>query len=294
MGEPLPLPPLELAERVGQSTGSGMEPHDAYELIGGHLRGIIERSLPDDWTWADRRVLDFGSGAGRVLRQFAAEARVARFEGCDIDAPSIAWLNERLRPPFEGFVNAPSPPLDRPDDTYDLVYAMSVFTHITDEWSAWLLELRRVLKPDGILIASFLGEGMSEMIAREPWDERRVGMNVLHDHHSWDKGGPSVLLSPWWIREHWGRAFEIVELEDGTPNSHGYIVARPLPGAAPSRAELERVDPADTREHAALAHNIRQLHRAGAELEASVRAEYEQSRSWRLTAPLRRLAGARR
>ena len=88
--------------------------------------------------------------------------------------------------------------------------------------------------------------------------------------------------------------FEIVKLEGGTPGSHGYIVARPLAGAAPSPAELERVDPADTREHAALAHNIRQLHRAGAELEASVRAEYEQSRSWRLTAPLRRLAGARR
>ena len=90
------------------------------------------------------------------------------------------------------------------------------------------------------------------------------------------------------------RVFEILELRDGVPGAHGYIVARPLPGAAPSRAEVERIDPADTREHAALAHNIRQLHRAGAELEASVRAEYEQSRSWRLTAPLRKLAAVRR
>ena len=294
MSEPLPLPPLALVDRVGRSTGSGMAPLDAYDLIGRHLRAIIEESLPDGWTWADRRVLDFGAGAGRVLRHFADEARVARFEGCDIDAPSIAWLNERLRPPFEGFVNGPAPPLDRPDDTYDLVYAMSVFTHITEEWSAWLLELRRVLKPDGILIASFLGEGMSGAIAGEPWDERRVGMNVLNEHQSWDDGGPSVLLSPWWIREHWGRAFEILTLEDGTPGAHGYVVARSLPGAAPPRAELERIDPAEAREVTAHAHNLRQLHRAVADVEARVRAEYEQSRSWRITAPLRRLAARRR
>jgi hypothetical protein len=36
-----------------------------------------------------------------------------------------------------------------------------VFTHITEHWSAWLLELRRVLKPDGLLLASFLDRKVS-------------------------------------------------------------------------------------------------------------------------------------
>jgi SAM-dependent methyltransferase len=85
-------------------------------------------------------------------------------------AVAIRWLNANLNPPVSGFVSAPSPPLPRDDDSYDLVYAFSVFTHITDAWVAWLIELHRVLSPGGWLIASFLGEGMSRAIAGEPWD----------------------------------------------------------------------------------------------------------------------------
>jgi hypothetical protein len=72
------------------------------------------------------------------------------------------------------------------------------------------------------------------------------------------------------------------------------VVARPRP-VAPSRAELERIDPAEAREITALRHNIRQLQResAAASAEAArIIESFERSRSWRLTEPLRRL-GAR-
>jgi len=60
-----------------------------------------------------------------------------------------------------------------------------VFTHI-ENWSPWLLEMHRVLKPDGILIASFLGEGMWAPLVREPYREAEVGMTVLRH---WREGG---------------------------------------------------------------------------------------------------------
>ena len=63
-------------------------------------------------------------------------------------------------------------------------------------WAAWLVELHRILAPRGLLIASFLGEGMSQVIAGEPWNPERIGMNVLNAHYGWDIGGPSVLMSP--------------------------------------------------------------------------------------------------
>ena len=82
-----------------------------------------------------------------------------------------------------------------------------------------------------------------------------------------------------------GRAFEIVKLrDDGITETHGLVVARPRP-VAPSRTELERVDPVEVREITALQHNIRQLQRES----AAIAASFERSRSWRITAPLRRL-----
>ena len=170
------------------------------------------------------------------------------------------------------------------------MYAFSVFTHIAGAWAAWLIELHRVLAPHGLLIVSFLGEGMSQAIADEPWIPERIGMNVVGAHQGWDAGGPSVLMSPWWIREHWGRAFEIVAVQEGSlEGTHGLIVARPRAGTF-SEHDLLRLNPADDREVRALRHNIAQVQReagaAAAELERTIRG-YEQSRSWRFTAPLR-------
>jgi SAM-dependent methyltransferase len=280
----LPLPPVELANRVGRLVGPDGSYGD-YEAVGRQLRDVVVSGLPSEWTWPGKRVLDFGCGAGRTLRHFIPEAAEAEFWGCDIDAASIEWLNANLRPPLQGFVNDEKPPLPQPDDSFHLIYALSVFTHITDEWSAWLLEIHRLLTPGGILIASFLGQGMSEGIAGEPWLEERIGMNVLKADQGWEHGGPQVMLSCWWLREHWGRAFDILRLNGGSlPDTHGMVVARPKT-RVPSRAELERIDPGEPREITALRHNIRQLQRES----AALRASFESRRSWRLTAPLRRL-----
>jgi SAM-dependent methyltransferase len=258
---------------------------------------LVEDALPAGWSWSGKRVLDFGCGAGRTLRHFAAEAGEAEFWGCDIDAASIAWLNAHLNPPFRAFVNGAVPPLALPDDSLDLVYAYSVFTHIGAAWSAWLLELHRVLAPGGLLVASFLGSGHSEAVAGEPWDSDRIGMNVLRAHAGWEDGGPMVLMSPWWIRAHWGRAFDIVSLrDDGVPGVHGMVVARAR-ASAPSLEELERIDAEDPREIRALQHNVRQLQResaeVGAALVASV-AHYEARERRRVSARLRSLAARMR
>jgi hypothetical protein len=81
-----------------------------------------------------------------------------------------------------------------------------------------MAELHRLLTPAGLLIASYTGRWSSELSAGEPWDEHRVGMNVLRHEQGWDDGGPMVLMTDWLVREHWGRAFEFVAVE---PQVHG-------------------------------------------------------------------------
>jgi SAM-dependent methyltransferase len=240
-----------------------------YEELGRQLKQLIVDWMPDGWSFEGKRVLDFGCGAGRVLRHFLPEAeRGSEFWGSEIDAASVEWLDHNLSPPFKAVLHAERPPLPVEDGHFDLIYAISVFTHITFEWSAWLLELHRLLAEGGLLLATFLGEG-TEAYLREPWDEDRIGMNVANCGAGWDEGGPLTFISPWWLREHWGRAFEVLRLEPavreiGNPwSAHGVVLLRREPVAI-TREELERVDPADPREIRALKHNIFQL---GRELE---------------------------
>ncbi|MGA2320244.1 MAG: methyltransferase domain-containing protein [Solirubrobacteraceae bacterium] len=321
MNQPsLPYPPLELANRVGSLEGSE-DPWKLYDDIGRCSREDIVRRLPANWTFQGKRILDFGCGAGRTLRHFAPEASEAEVWGCDIDEASISWMEENQCPPFHVFANGAEPPLPHPAESFDLIWAVSVFTHLTDNWSRWLLELHRVLTKDGLLFATFMGSAMSEVIAGEPWEETRCGMNVLKYGQSWNLGGPMVLHSPWWIEEHWGRAFEIISLApDGFPGAssegHGSVLMRKRDSSITPDI-LETLDPTEMRETSALAHGVRQLLDECSELrrerdylssELALAREQmlqherqlsdlarrletiEQSKSWRVTRPLRNVA----
>jgi SAM-dependent methyltransferase len=275
-------------------TGWKSDPFRAYEEIGAQTARGIVGLLPDDWSFAGSRVLDFGSGAGRTLRHFLPEAETAEFWGADIDRPSIEWLH--------AWQCEEGPPLGLEHGSFDLVWAISVFTHLTDNSLPWLLELHRLLKPGGLLIATYMGRWNSEWFAGEPWDENRVGRNLLHHNRGWAVGGPAVLMSDWWVREHWGRAFEILDIAPEIHNMSWALMRKR--DVELTTDDLERPGD-DAREFAALRHNLRQLQREVVQLqerEASERARleqevrnvrdqvsrsYEESASWRLTRPLR-------
>jgi glycosyltransferase involved in cell wall biosynthesis len=264
------LPPVHLASRVGATHADNLA---LYEEFGAETREEILGLLPQGWSFEGKTVLDFGCGAGRTLRHFLGETAVARVLGCDIHDESVAWLGQHLSPPLEVFRSPEVPPLPLSDGSVDLIWAISVFTHLTDHAGAWLLELHRVLRTDGLLIATFHGCGAIRSILDEDWDPDRIGMTIVRYGESWDAGGPMVVHSPWWIREHWGRLFEIATLReegfavrttrDRKPPSwggQGVVVMRRKPVRV-TVGELERIDPRQPLEVAALLHNLELVHR---------------------------------
>jgi SAM-dependent methyltransferase len=320
IGSAVPFPALELANRVGSLEAAG-DPFGYYEELGRLARADIVAQLPHDWTFDGKRVLDFGCGAGRTLRHFLAEAQEAEIWGCDIDGESINWLAEHLCPPLHVFPNEPEPPLDQPSASFDLVWSLSVFTHLTESWSRWLVELHRILRPGGLLFLTFIGRGLSEQITGEPHSDEMIGMNVTKCGQSWDLGGPMVAHSPWWIEEHWGRGFDVLALvPDGFASTssvgQGSVLLRKRDEAIDVQ-RLERHRPGDDREAPALQHNVAQLARESEALRAELAgaatalrqfaagrdalerqatdlrarlAVIENSRSWTLTRPLREAA----
>ncbi len=135
-----------------------------------------------------------------------------------------------------------------------------MFTHLVDDaWAAWLLELHRVLAADGILIATSLGSRHSAHFAKERWEEDRIGMNALRHWRSWDAGGPVVLHSTWWLRAHWGRAFEILEIDEApVMGNHRWLAMRKR-DVTLTIDDLERPEPGEPRELTAMRHHARQL-----------------------------------
>lgn len=106
----------------------------------------------------DQSVLDFGSGGGRTLLWLIPDFPKTRFYGTDVDPEAVEWCRCNLtNAQFQ--VNSPLPPMLYHDEQFDVVYLISVFTHLSDEYQeVWLPELRRVTRRGGILLLTVHGE----------------------------------------------------------------------------------------------------------------------------------------
>jgi len=168
----LPLPPARLRHRV-----IGVANPRSFSESIPKVRTDFEEAL----TRVGRKladfssVLDFGAGCGRGLRAFADARAQRKLYGSDIDAEAIAWCQANL-PIASWSVNGELPPLPFSDGQFDLVYSISVFTHLDEQhMHAWLAELQRVTRPDAILLLTVHGEaawsnlphGVRETIKRD-------------------------------------------------------------------------------------------------------------------------------
>ncbi len=96
------------------------------------------------------RVVDFGCASGRVLRHFSVWQPELDLYGIDINIRHIIWILQFLAPNIKAIQNTMLPYLPFEDNSVNLLYAFSVFTHIDQYELAWLAEIRRVLKPGGV------------------------------------------------------------------------------------------------------------------------------------------------
>jgi SAM-dependent methyltransferase len=144
----LPVPPPALVVRVAGTADP------SWFLESGRLGAAsIRDALERDGTSIEElhAILDFGCGCGRVTRRWAGLRGVAVY-GSDRDDRAIDWSRRNL--PFAEFeTNGLAPPLVFDDASFDLVYALSVLTHLPEELQRlWLRELHRVLRPGGRLL----------------------------------------------------------------------------------------------------------------------------------------------
>ncbi len=103
------------------------------------------------------RILDWGCGPGRTIRHFPVLLPDSEIFGSDYNSQYIDWCQKELKGvTFKS--NMLSPPLKFEDNYFDVIYGISIFTHLSEEKHyEWVREFSRVLKTGGVLYVTTHG-----------------------------------------------------------------------------------------------------------------------------------------
>lgn len=210
----LPIPPPELHALVSGTDGLDA---GAFLDVGRSCANGIRFLLGRANTRLEefRAVLDFGCGCGRIIRNFH-ELRGPQLHGTDYNPRLVGWCSENL--PFGKFeVNGLEPPLPYTDESFDFVYAFSVFTHFSASLqAAWMAEMQRVLASGGYLLITTHGQAYADFYLNGA-ERRRFERGEVVVLAKADPGeNPYNVFHPIaYVREKLSRGFELIDSAPG-------------------------------------------------------------------------------
>lgn len=223
-----PIPPGHLQLRV-----SGAHSPQFFSQGADLLRGI-ERLVEAQGRSLEsfESVLDFGCGCGRILIPLMVRVGGRHLHGCDIDAEAIDWCKAKLTDCAGFAVNNPLPPMAFADNQFDLIFGVSVFTHLPEQMQfKWLDDLFRVTKPGGYAIMTFHGEPHYQ--ALHPAHRAKLdahGFFYSDAPQGSTAGLPDFYQTSWhtheYVRKHWGAKFEVIDIVEGAIANHSAAVMR--------------------------------------------------------------------
>jgi SAM-dependent methyltransferase len=198
-------------------------------------------------------VLDFGCGVGRQMMFFTRKYPQASYYACDIDSSSVRFI-EKNYPQVKAYANDFNPPLKYEDGFFDMIYSVSIFSHLTiEDQEAWLKELARIVKPGGYCFLTT--EGMTafkalkrrELKGDESIEKRLNEQGYIYKEYEHleikdtfksikafevfiplagvEGSYGNTLYTPKYIRENWVRhGFEVVDILEGVIDSRQDLV----------------------------------------------------------------------
>lgn len=211
------LPPPHLQTRVAAYAGPFLIEH------GESLLDALEealRTVGKDLT-SFPSVLDFGCGCARVLRAYHYRRGPSQqLFGTDIDAEAIDWCRANYSKMAAFTLNSDAPPMVYSDEKFDLVFSVSVFTHLPEDLqSTWLHELQRVTKAGGyLLLTTFNEQSLEEGLPEESREEARERGFFYNDQGPETEGLPTFYRQSYhtqeYIRSHWSEYFDVLAIHE--------------------------------------------------------------------------------
>ena len=169
------------------------------------------RTLERDWE-----VLDFGCGWGRITRLLPYYFDTSNIHGVDVDDRLISSANILLPNLHHSLIESMKP-IFFDDGKFDLIFANSVFSHLSEKSARYTLkEISTKVKSGGIVITSVLEQSEMEKFyandAQREWITNILGDKedaslklsekgfIWGDTNRWDNYGIAI-MTPEWIEE---------------------------------------------------------------------------------------------
>ncbi|MPZ23032.1 MAG: methyltransferase domain-containing protein [Dehalococcoidia bacterium] len=223
----IPIPPARLIY-----SATRMESVEWFLASGQAARESIRETAAGVGIEIERleAVLDFGCGPGRVMRHWQGLRGPALF-GSDYNRSSVEWCRRNLA--FAEFrVNALGGPLAFDSEAFDLVYGLSVFTHLTEERQRyWMDELTRVVRPGGHLLITTHGKRHASELPGNEWDRFAAGELVVVRGDREGRNECAAFHPESYVRANLARGLEVARFEAegarGNPWQDLYLLRKP-------------------------------------------------------------------
>ena len=185
--------------------------------------------LPNDHI----KLLDWGCGPARVVRHLLPILPEAKIYASDYNAETITWCRQNI-PGIDFSLNKLNPPLAYTDNFFDAVYALSVFTHLSEaSHIEWRNEIYRILKPGGILLVTTQGQAFTMKLTAAERNDFEKGKLVVRDkvlegHRSFSAFQPESFM-----QKFFSENFNLLKLEKGSlfkwgPEQDTWIVQKKI------------------------------------------------------------------
>jgi SAM-dependent methyltransferase len=226
-----PVPPARLRHRVHGSLNKS-----SYLQVGTtvaqNVKDLCRIAGRDFDSFTD--ILDFGSGCGRVIQNLRDRPASSTLYATDIDPDLVDWGKKNLGD-IQWSLNNFAPPLPFNDGSFDLIYCISVFTHLDENFQhEWLQELQRIAKQGATLILTVHGEYATRRLDLSYRDEihKRGFMYIPGPTGKLKLDGlPDFYQTTYHTREYvynqWSTYFDIVDyVERGINNHQDAVILR--------------------------------------------------------------------
>lgn len=117
-------------------------------------------------------ILDWGCGPARIVRHLPDLLdKSCGIYATDYNERSIAW-NKKFIKGVNFNLNYTLPPLPYVDNSFDIIYGISIFTHLPEDLHyKWFNELVRITKKNGIIFLTLQGSAFRKKLTQKELDQ---------------------------------------------------------------------------------------------------------------------------